>query len=538
MVVLAASVLSKASGATLLGRAFVSISRQKLEGYLQSFSKLVTGDSACTFIETDAVRYVYQPMEQLYLVLLTTKASNLLDDLETLRMMAKLVPEYCGQQSEEAVRARCYELSFAVDELVTPGGHRDHATLQQIKTFTEMDSHEEKLQKIIMESKMNQARDEARRKASDIDHQKAQARQAAAMAGANKYSSYGSESGSGGGGSYSSGPSSYERQEVSPAAPVDPSPRKAPSASSSLASKGKIKGMQLSKAKKTDDFFDQLNKEEKLAPPTGRPVGAAAAAGAASASAASPAAAAAKQSVRVLMEEKVVCALDREGGIKRLEIKGKMKLSIFDPDDARIVVRTSGLSEKDGFKCRLHPKINKQLWASEGGLGLGDPSKAFPVGSDNAPIILTWSKSSNSDDDVPLTLNFWPNVEHGRTVVSVEYSAENARVDLQDVRVTIPCPSREAPEVASADGDTTKFDAKNKQLLWHIGSITDANKSGTLEFSVPEMDGDAFFPLQVQFEATSTLSQISIQQVQQADGGAEVAFAADTQVGVESYTVE
>jgi len=169
MVVLAASVLSKASGATLLGRAFVSISRQKLEGYLQSFSKLVTGDSACTFIETDAVRYVYQPMEQLYLVLLTTKASNLLDDLETLRMMAKLVPEYCGQQSEEAVRARCYELSFAVDELVTPGGHRDHATLQQIKTFTEMDSHEEKLQKIIMESKMNQARDEARRKASDID---------------------------------------------------------------------------------------------------------------------------------------------------------------------------------------------------------------------------------------------------------------------------------------------------------------------------------------------------------------------------------
>jgi hypothetical protein len=241
--------------------------------------------------------------------------------------------------------------------------------------------------------------------------------------------------------------------------------------------------------------------------------------------------------VRVLLEEKVACTLDREGGVKRLEIKGKVKLSIFDPDEARIIVRTSGLSEKDGFKCRLHPKINKALWSSEGGLGLGDPSKPFPVGSDNAPIILTWSKSSTSEEDVPLTLNFWPNVEHGRTVVSVEYSADNAKVDLHDVRVLIPCPSREAPEVASAEGET-KFDAKNKQLSWNIGSITDDNKSGTLEFSVPEIDGDSFFPLQVQFEANSTLSQISIEAVQQADGGEEVAFAADTQVSVESYTVE
>ena len=45
-------------------------------------------------------------------------------------------------------------------------------TIAQIKTFTEMDSHEEKLQKIIMESKMNEARDEARRKADTIEQSK------------------------------------------------------------------------------------------------------------------------------------------------------------------------------------------------------------------------------------------------------------------------------------------------------------------------------------------------------------------------------
>ena len=98
------------------------------------------------------------------MLLITTKQSNMLDDLETLRNLSKLLPEYCGAQSEEAVSARVFELSYAVDELVTPGGHREHVSVQQVKTFTEMDSHEEKLQKIIMESKMNQVTHTNRRK--------------------------------------------------------------------------------------------------------------------------------------------------------------------------------------------------------------------------------------------------------------------------------------------------------------------------------------------------------------------------------------
>jgi len=34
-------------------------------------------------------------------------------------------------------------------------GYKDNITSQQIKTYTEMDSHEEKLQKIIMEVRLN-----------------------------------------------------------------------------------------------------------------------------------------------------------------------------------------------------------------------------------------------------------------------------------------------------------------------------------------------------------------------------------------------
>jgi hypothetical protein len=42
----------------------------------------------------------------MYLVLVTNKASNILEDLETLRLLGKVVPEYVTPMEEEMVRAR------------------------------------------------------------------------------------------------------------------------------------------------------------------------------------------------------------------------------------------------------------------------------------------------------------------------------------------------------------------------------------------------------------------------------------------------
>lgn len=50
---------------------------------------LDAGNKQHTFIETDTVRYVYQPIENLFLLLVTNKASNIVEDLETLRMLSK-----------------------------------------------------------------------------------------------------------------------------------------------------------------------------------------------------------------------------------------------------------------------------------------------------------------------------------------------------------------------------------------------------------------------------------------------------------------
>lgn len=79
------------SAAALVSRQFVDMSRIRIEGYLAAFPKLVGIGKQHTYIETENVRYVYQPIESLYLLLVTNKQSNILEDLETLRLLSKLV---------------------------------------------------------------------------------------------------------------------------------------------------------------------------------------------------------------------------------------------------------------------------------------------------------------------------------------------------------------------------------------------------------------------------------------------------------------
>lgn len=163
MVVLSAAITTKA-GKALVARQFVEMSRLRTEGLLSAFPKLMGSGKQHTFVETENVRYVYQPVESLYLLLITNKGSNIVEDLDTLQMLSKLIPEYCSQISERGVAEAAFELVFAFDEVIQ-SGHKVNITLQGIRTNLEMESHEEKLHQMIRASKENEAREEMKRKA-------------------------------------------------------------------------------------------------------------------------------------------------------------------------------------------------------------------------------------------------------------------------------------------------------------------------------------------------------------------------------------
>ena len=54
------------------------------------------------------------------------------------------IPEYCQSLDEFDVLDNAFELIFAFDEIVALG-YRESVNLAQIRTFTEMDSHEERV---------------------------------------------------------------------------------------------------------------------------------------------------------------------------------------------------------------------------------------------------------------------------------------------------------------------------------------------------------------------------------------------------------
>lgn len=93
MVVLSAAVTNR-SGKALISRQFVEMTRIRIEGLLAAFPKLVGSDSKQhTYVETESVRYLYQQMDDLFLLLVTNRASNIVEDLETLRLLSKVVPD-------------------------------------------------------------------------------------------------------------------------------------------------------------------------------------------------------------------------------------------------------------------------------------------------------------------------------------------------------------------------------------------------------------------------------------------------------------
>ena len=79
MVIISAAICDK-SGGILLSRQFQNITKHQLEENMRNFPKLISLEQQHTFVETEFVRYLYLPLDSMYLVLLTKKNSNIIED--------------------------------------------------------------------------------------------------------------------------------------------------------------------------------------------------------------------------------------------------------------------------------------------------------------------------------------------------------------------------------------------------------------------------------------------------------------------------
>ncbi|GAX83714.1 hypothetical protein CEUSTIGMA_g11139.t1 [Chlamydomonas eustigma] len=481
MVVFAASLISKA-GKPLVSRQYMDMSRIRIEGLLAAFPKLVGSGKQHTYVETENVRYIYQPMEGLYLLLITNKQSNILEDLDTLRLLSKIVPEFATSFDEDDIVTFAFEIVAAFDEVISLG-YKENISVMQVKQNCEMESHEEKLHKMIIQSKINDTKDLMKKKAQEIDKNKLEQK---------VKSGYGSMA------SFSSGkpmaPSAVEETRYSRPEPV-PTPVSKPAAA-----KGPSKGMQLGKSKKGNDILESLAKEGEAVELVFRP----AAAGGLAATAILS-----SDPVTLIIDEKLSVLLDRQGGCENVEVIGTMSLTVNSEADACIRIGISS-GVNTNFQFKTHPNIDKTQYSNNNMLCLKDPSKPFPVGSELG--VLKWRMQSKDQSLVPITINCWPSVSGVQTYVNIEYES-TSDFDLQNVSIVIPLPgSSTDPSVNQVDGDWC-FDLKRGAVVWTIDLVDDSNRTGSMEFVVSAADAESFFPVEVSFTSSKIYCDVAVDSV-------------------------
>ncbi|AAZ13289.1 coatomer delta subunit, putative [Trypanosoma equiperdum] len=531
MTVIVAGIVNK-QGGIVLSRHFNDITRVRVEGLLSAFPRLMEASTnkQVTYVDAGAVRYVYQPLDDLFLVLITTRSSNIVEDLDTLHLMGRLITEHVGTVSEVFLQEKAFKVFFALDEVIV-GGRRENTTTEQIQTYLEMQSHEEMMVREEKRLQMERAKKDASRKAHELRDKR--------QRGLNPYTGIGSDSvgyGSGGAAVSVSRPAAEASSRIDTMDELGPT-RIAGMASGSADSLsgrkvGRGGGLALGVARKADITSRVLQE-------AGLPVGAVATklpVGDAGAAAKAPEFDGPIEGIHVVVEEKISATLDRDGASGPVDVRGELSVLVNDPHLANVKLMLSPTS--DEFSFRAHAKVHKEIFAEDRVLAMRE-NKPFPV---HQPVtILRWRLNNSSGVQPPLTFSCWPNAGS----ITVEYEISNADLveqGLCDVRVTLPLRGAVAATVESTTGScSTQEDC----VVWQIPQVSNhVNASGNCEVVLADPDcaasgaDEVFFPVDVTFKTRATAAHVRVLEVVQTENGVPVKFTQETQLTAEGYNVQ
>jgi len=513
MVVLAASICTR-GGKAVLSRQFREMPRSRIEALLASFPKLADSGTQHTTVEQDNVRFVYQPLDELYMVLITNRQSNILQDIDSLHLFAQVVTSTCKSLDEREILRNAYELLSAFDELVTLG-YRENLTISQIKTFLEMESHEERIQEIIARNKELEATEERKRKAKQLEMQRKEtARSGRGAPRTPNYPTY--------------------------TAPSRPTP--AETFDSYEAEKNKTfkptlkgKGMQLGKKSKTTDMFERVRgdmgaevDDTPLVAPT-----ATSATTAAEPVASRSSLTADRDAIHVTVNEAISAKLARDGSLESLSVSGDLSLKISDASLTKVKLNLTA-NASHGAQFRTHPNVDRGLFTSSKVIQMSNTARGFPV--NNSVGVLRWKATPKSDDTSALPINFtvWLNRGSGNNyTVTVEYELTGGE-ELRDVAVTIPFATSE-PSVSSFDAT---YEVSGDSLEWAVGTVNDENASGAFEFDAQADDENEFFPMQIRFSKTTPFVDVDVTSVSLIEENEEVTFSKDIKSVADNYSIE
>ncbi|KAK3851348.1 hypothetical protein Pcinc_041995 [Petrolisthes cinctipes] len=487
MVLLAACVCTK-GGKALVSRQFVEMSKSRIEGLLAAFPKLMSSGRQHTFVETESI------------------------------------PEYCRTMDESEILDNSFNLIFAFDEIVALG-YRESVNLAQIRTFVEMDSHEEKVYRAVRETQEREARTKSKEKAKELQRKRTEEMK---RSGGRSITSGGinntnnNSGGFGVSGGFGGVSSTFPVDAITTSTTQD---TRSPSIKSSSNKAMKLGG----KARDVDSFVDQLKSEgEKVTSSDNMTHN----------KTTNNTPDIDMEPIHIVMSEEIVLHAGRDGGLQNMEIQGILKLRITDSDSGFIKIQVENTDTRP-IQIQTHPNVDRELWKTKGQIGMKMNNKPFPHNTDVG--VLKWRFHTVEDSFVPLSINCWPqdngsggcdvNIEYnletnvfmfncwpqdngsGGCDVNIEYNLENITMELNEVVITIPL----------ALGSPSPL-------------INECEATGTLDFTARGIP-DNFFPVCVSFTSSLPYCGLKVLGVVGNTDGAAVNFSQETLLKTNTYEI-
>jgi hypothetical protein len=528
MVVLSSSICTR-GGKALLSRQFRDLNKDKITALLANFPSLISnsGQQNTTTVEDEHVRYVYQPLEEFYIVLLTLKDSNIMQDIDTLHLFAATISNMLRTIDEREIFDKAFEILSSFDEIITLG-YKENLTLLQVQTFLEMDSHEEKIQEIIERNKEMEAGEERKRRAKEIQRkelarkamERSQIDNTFAGAGAGNYGN----SGLGAAGGYGLQltpidlPSYQTNSNYTETAPPSNQHRHVPTRGGlQLGKKGGRGGAPLTVLPESNQPLltqaqPHFNHPQVQQPQTRehpslyQPQVPTLSLDRALPSPSLPKVA--NNGILITVSERCTAEITREGSVIKSEVKGDLKLRInnLDYSRAKILLKTGGGGSVQ-FKAR--PEVDFKAFNASSVITLKDPSKAFPS-NDQSLGVLRWRCVGKEDDTtlLPVVITAWVNVDDtGLADVTLEYEvtadyieSHPAQQSLSNIKVLVPIVSHDV----EIENDNVSFDVTEEGVVFDIETISFDEPSGSFQFQIPAADEDSLFPMELHFDINRT----------------------------------
>lgn len=418
------------------------------------------------------------------------------------------IPEYCSSDNEDEIQAKVFDLIFAFDEVVALG-YRENISLSQIRTFTNMDSQEEKAFNEIRQAQERAAIEKMRQKTKELKKQRT------------KRMNF-------------HGLFPNEVTKVAADLHVPLSTTLTLSEKGSLKTKPSIhstvpsgsKALVLGRAGNTiEQIFTQLEIEEASGNFTIEPTYAALEFQKTTSDVS-------RFPVHVDLIEELDAVISRSGGIKG-EVSGKVSMRINGKQFLPISIQMTCESER-ATQFQVHPNLDKDQWMEKRLLTLKSVQKPFLV--NHYVSILKWKVLLENEYALPFLVNCWPDENAEGCLISLEYTLQADDMTLTNVSITIPLPKATIPLVLECEGSYELSKSKT-HLIWNLALIDISNKTGVLEFSTDKGHSNDFFPVRLNFSSPNLLSKMAVKSIQHMESQKNVQYSTKTKLFTENFTI-